>query len=107
MEFVKQREKAEAERRAIQADGDKTAQIIAAEARAKTNEIEAQGRANALKIESEAQARANQLIAGSLTALVLQDKQIEAFRALSQSENAKVIITDGKTPLLGLPATGK
>jgi len=31
-------------------------------------------------------------------------RQVEAFKELSGSNNAKVIITDGKTPLLGLPS---
>jgi hypothetical protein len=37
----------------------------------------------------------------------LKNNQIEAFKALSQSNNAKVIVTDGKTPLLGIPDGGK
>lgn len=107
MEFVKQREQADAERRSIQAEGDKKAQIIAAEARRRTMEIEAEGRANAIKTEADAQAKANQMLSGSLTNMLLENKKIEAFRALSVSDNTKVIITDGKTPLLGLPASDK
>lgn len=67
MEFVLQRERQEAERKAI----------------------EAQGVANAQKILSE-----------GLTPEVLKFNSIEAFRELSKSENAKVIITDGKTPMI-------
>jgi len=37
----------------------------------------------------------------------LKNNQIEAFKALAQSNNAKVIVTDGKTPLLGIPDGGK
>lgn len=107
MEFVKQREQADAERRSIQAEGDKKAQIIAAEARRRTMEIEAEGRANAIKTEAEAQTKANQMLSGSLTNMLLENKKIEAFRALSASDNTKVIITDGKTPLLGLPGSDK
>jgi regulator of protease activity HflC (stomatin/prohibitin superfamily) len=104
---VKQREQADAERRSIQAEGDKKAQIIAAEARRRTMEIEAEGKANAIKVEAEAQTKANQMLSGSLTNMLLENKKIEAFRALSASDNTKVIITDGKTPLLGLPGSEK
>lgn len=66
MEFVLQRERQEAERKAI----------------------EAQGVANAQKILSE-----------GLTQEVLNFNMIEAFKELSTSTNAKVIITDGKVPV--------
>lgn len=107
MEFTKQKEKLEAERKAIAADGDKKASIIAAEAQAEVARIKAEGQANAIKIEAEAKAKGNQMISASLTPEVLKNNQIEAFRALATSDNTKVIITDGKTPLLGIPEGGK
>lgn len=67
MEFVLQRERQEAERKAI----------------------EAQGVANAQRILSE-----------GLTPQVLEFNMIEAFKELSTSPNAKVIITDGETPMI-------
>jgi len=67
MEFVLQRERQEAERK----------------------EIEAQGVANAQRILSE-----------GLTPQVLEFNMIEAFKELSTSPNAKVIITDGETPMI-------
>lgn len=67
MEFVLQQEKLEAERKIINAKGERDAQ----------------------KIFSE-----------GLTDKIIQIKTIEAFKELSKSPNSKVIITDGKTPLL-------
>jgi regulator of protease activity HflC (stomatin/prohibitin superfamily) len=107
MEFTKQKEKLEADRKAIAAEGDKKSAIIAAEAEAEVAKIKAEGQANAIKIEAEARAKGNDLISKSLTNEVLKNNQIEAFKALSQSNNAKVIVTDGKTPLLGIPDGGK
>ena len=51
--------------------------------------IEAKGARDAQKILSE-----------GLTDKLIQIRSIEAFRELSNSQNAKIIITDGKTPLL-------
>jgi prohibitin 1 len=48
---------------------------------------------------------ANEMLNKNLTPLIIQLMQIEAFKALAESENSKVIITDGKTPLLGLPTS--
>lgn len=67
MEFVLKQEKLEAERKIINAKGERDAQIIISE---------------------------------GLTDGIIRIKAIEAFRELAKSENAKVIITDGKTPLL-------
>jgi len=107
MEFTKQKEKLEADRKAIAAEGDKRSAIIAAEAEAEVAKIKAEGQANAIKIEAEARSKGNELISKSLTGEVLKNNQIEAFKALAQSNNAKVIVTDGKTPLLGIPDSGK
>lgn len=67
MEFVLKQEKLEAERKIINAKGERDAQLIIAE---------------------------------GLTAGIIRIKAIEAFRELAKSSNAKVIITDGKTPLI-------
>ncbi len=107
MEFTKQKEKLEAERKAIAAEGDKQAAIIGAQAQAEVAKIKAEGQASAIKIEADARAKGNDMLSRSLTPDILKNNQIEAFRALSQSQNSKVIITDGKTPLLGIPEGGK
>ncbi len=107
MEFTKQKEKLEAERKAIAAEGEKQAVIIAAQGFAEVDKIRAEGVANATKIEADAKAKANEMISKSLTPEVLKNNQIEAFKSLSNSNNSKVIITDGKTPLLGIPEGGK
>lgn len=114
MEFVKEREQRDAERKIIeaegkkeiariQAEGEKNASIIQAEARKRVIEIEAEGKANAMGIEAIATRRANDTINKTLTPTILKLRQIEAFRALSNSNNSKLILTDGKTPFLSLP----
>ncbi len=114
MEFVKEREKRDAERRIIeaegkkeiariQAEGERNASIIQAEGRKSILEIEAQGKANAMKIEATAIKMANDTINKTLTPSILKLRQIEAFRSLSNSNNSKLIMTDGKTPFLSLP----
>ena len=67
MQFVLQQEELEAQRKIIEAEGTRDAQVILAE---------------------------------GLSNEILQLKSIEAFIKLAQSQNAKVIITDGKTPYL-------
>ncbi|MFN3918582.1 MAG: SPFH domain-containing protein [Flavobacteriales bacterium] len=103
MEFIKQREVLEADRKAIQAEGDKNSLIIAAKGQKEIAEIQAEGKAKAIKIEAEAQAEANKLLNRDLTPMLIQVMQVEAFLKLAESNNSKVIITDGKTPLMGLP----
>ncbi len=114
MEFIKEREKRDAERRIIeaegkkeiariQAEGEKKAAIIQAEARKRIFEIEAEGKANAVTIEAMATRKANDTINKTLTPSILKLRQIEAFRSLSNSNNSKLVITDGKTPFLTLP----
>lgn len=102
MEFAKEKERREAERKLIQAEGEKNSRIVAAEAQKRITELDAEGRANAILKEAEAQAKANEMLNRTLSPSVLRNKQIEAFINLGRSNNSKVIITDGKTPLLGV-----
>lgn len=104
LEFVKQQEQREAERRSIQAQGDKDAVIIDAEAEKRRIEIEAEGNANAIRLTAEADAHANRLLTESLTPEVLQLRSIEAFMKMSLSNNAKIIVTEKGMPILGLPS---
>jgi regulator of protease activity HflC (stomatin/prohibitin superfamily) len=67
MEFILQQERLDAQRKIIEAEGTRDAQLI---------------------------------LAQGLTPAIIQIKSIEAFRELARSANAKVIITDGKTPYL-------
>jgi prohibitin 1 len=114
MEFVKERQKRDAERliieaegkkeiARIQAEGEKNAKIISAEALKRTLEIEAEGRAAATRIEANAQQKANDSLNKSLTPAILKLKQIEAFKSIGNSNNSKLVITDGKSPFLSLP----
>ncbi len=56
--------------------------------------------AERLKIEAEGIKDYQKIISENLNSLVLQFLNIEAFRELAKSQNSKVIITDGKTPLM-------
>ncbi|MBX2961731.1 MAG: prohibitin family protein [Cyclobacteriaceae bacterium] len=67
MEFVLDRERREAERRKIEAEGTRDAQ---------------------------------QILSQGLSKEIIELRSIEAFRELANSPNAKIIITDGKTPYL-------
>ena len=51
-------------------------------------------------IEAEGIRDAQKILSQSLTKQILQFKSIEAFKELAKSNNAKVIITDGRTPYL-------
>jgi regulator of protease activity HflC (stomatin/prohibitin superfamily) len=73
MRFVLDREKQEAERRTIEAQGIRDSWAI---------------------------------IAQGLTPTILSYQSIEAFRELARSSNAKVIVTDGKTPFMLTGDTG-
>lgn len=56
--------------------------------------------AERMKIEAAAIRDAQKIISEGLNPLIIQFKSIEAFRELANSPNSKVIITDGKTPML-------
>lgn len=102
MEFTKQQEEMEAQRRIIEAKGARDAEIIAAEAQKRKIEIEAEGQANATKLQAAAQAEANQKLAESLSIEVLRYHSIDAYREVSKSNNSKLIITPTAAPFLGL-----
>lgn len=51
-------------------------------------------------INAKGERDSQKVLAEGLTDQIIQIKTIEAFKELSKSNNAKVIITDGKTPLM-------
>jgi prohibitin 1 len=104
MEFIKQKEQFDAERRIIEAQGVREAALIAADAERQRLELQARGQAAAIRLEAEAQAEANQRLQESLSEMVLRNRAIEAFIRLSSQENTKMLITNGDYPFLGLPA---
>lgn len=59
------------------------------------------------KIEAAGIRDAQKIISEGLNPLLLNWKSIEAFKELSKSNNAKVIITDGKSPMLIQPEEKK
>ncbi|KAB2914095.1 MAG: prohibitin family protein [Bacteroidetes bacterium] len=103
MEFILDRERREAERRTIEAEGKKKATVIAAEADKQVVIIAAEGKRQASILEAEGTKEANDLLNKSLGPLTIKYYQIEAFKDLCTSPNAKTIITDGKTPFLTMP----
>jgi regulator of protease activity HflC (stomatin/prohibitin superfamily) len=56
--------------------------------------------AERIKIQAEGIRDAQRIISESLSPMIIQFKSIEAFKELTNSPNSKVIITDGRTPLL-------
>lgn len=56
--------------------------------------------ADRLKIQAQGIRDYQRIISEGLNPMILQFMSIEAFKELSKSNNSKVIITDGKTPLM-------
>ena len=52
------------------------------------------------KIEAEGIKEAQQIIRKGLTSQNIEWKSLEVFESLSKSPNTKIIMTDGKTPLI-------
>jgi prohibitin 1 len=102
MQFVLDRQKQEAQRQIIDAEGAKEIARIQAEGKKNATIIDAEARAKGNEIEAEGIKRANDLISVSLTPNVLKFKQIEAFQKLSTSPNTKTIVTDGKSPMVNV-----
>ncbi|MCB0736398.1 MAG: prohibitin family protein [Bacteroidetes bacterium] len=89
MEFVLQREKQEIERKQIEAKGIADARVI-----------DAKGTAESQIIEAEGTAKAQEILAAGLSEEILRFKMIEAYLKLSQSTNAKIIISNGEMPVM-------
>ena len=102
MQFILDRQKQEAQRQIIDAEGAKEVAKIQAEGRKNATIIDSEAKAAGSVIMAEGTKRANELISQSLTPTILKFKQIEAFEKLSVSPNTKTIITDGKTPIVNM-----
>jgi regulator of protease activity HflC (stomatin/prohibitin superfamily) len=100
MQFVLEQERQEAERRVIAAEADRQIVRISAEGQRESALIQAEGRAEATKIEAAGTQQANDLLRSGLEPRVLEFMRIEAFRELSRSPNAKIIVTDGQGMIL-------
>ncbi|MDW3646559.1 MAG: SPFH domain-containing protein [Bacteroidia bacterium] len=103
MQFVKQQQTADAERRIIEAKGEREVKILEAEAEKQTLTLRAEAHANATRLQAEAEAKANQLLGASLSEEVLRYRAIEAFTKLASSPNTKLMINPTGIPLWGLP----
>lgn len=76
---------------------------LEAEQRAQTMRFELEREkqeAERVKIQAEGIRDAQKIIAEGLSDLIIKYQSIQAFKELSKSNNAKVIITDGKAPFL-------
>lgn len=102
MQFVKQQQEADAERRIIEAKGEQQVEILKAEGEKRAVELRAEGQANATLLQAEADAKANDLLQQSLTKEVLRLHSIEAVKNISTSPNSKLIINPGGIPIWGL-----
>lgn len=102
MQFVKQQQEADAERRIIEARGEQQVAILEAEGEKRAVELRAEAKANATLIQAEAQAKANRLLSESLSEDILRLRAIEAVQELSTSPNSKLIINPGGDPIWGL-----
>ena len=86
--------------------------VEVARGEAERNRIEAQGQADKIRIEAEEQAKANKLISSSLTAELLQLKQISIQgkfnEALRVNKDAQIFLTPGgAVPNIWVDAKGK
>lgn len=135
MEFVAKQQQAEVERQviseegsrqiaSIRAKGAREAAVIAAEAAAEAARINAEGMAKAAQAEADAaRIRAKgeadaQIIAGeamqaynrsvnaTLSPRLIELRRIEAFQAIGESPNAKMILHDGKSKLVNIIGGG-
>jgi prohibitin 1 len=106
MQFILDRQKQEAQRQIIDAEGAKEIARIQAEGKKNAAIIDAEAKAKSTEIEAAGIKNANELINMSLTPGVLKLRQIEAFQQLSKSPNTKTIITDGKTPMVNMIEEG-
>lgn len=90
MQYVLKTEELEADRKVIEAQGDvKTMEVLL-----EREKLEAQRQV----IKAEGQRDAQKIITDGLSDDIIRMRSIEAFDNLSNSPNAKVIITNGKTP---------
>ena len=102
MQFVKQQEEANAERKVIEAKGEQQVAILKAEGERRVAELKAEGEANATLTQAKADAEANRLMSESLDEKVLRLRSIEAVKNISTSPNSKLIVNPGGTPIWGL-----
>lgn len=113
MAFVTEQQKREMERQiileegnkemaTIKAQGQKMATVIQAEAKKEADIINAEGKAKSIELEGAAMRKFNEQINSSLTTSLIKLKQIEAFEELSNSKNTKVMMVDGKSPMINM-----
>jgi len=102
MQFVKQQEEADAERKVIEAKGEQQVAILRAEGEKRVAELKAEGEANATITQAKADAEANKLLSESITEKVLRLRTIDAVKDISSSPNSKLIVNPGGTPIWGL-----
>jgi prohibitin 1 len=100
MEFELQREKLEAQRAVILAEGKANAARIAAQGQRDAAVLAAEGDRDAEKLRADGVAEANRLAGQTLTPVILKWRAVEAFERLSTSPNSKVIVNPGNAQIL-------
>lgn len=102
MAFVADQQRQEVERQIILEEGNKRTAVIRAEGKKQATIIDAQAKAESIEIEGEAIKKYNELIGSTINVNLLKLKQIEAFKELSTSDNAKIMIIDSDTQIMNL-----
>ncbi len=90
----------------IRADGQRQAALIAAEADAQAILIKAEAQAKATEIEAEALRTYNQMLNATLTQRLIELKRVEAFQAIGEGPNTKIMLHDGKSQLINVLGGG-
>ena len=86
----------------IRAEGQRDAALIAAEAQAQAAIIRAKAEAEATEIEAEALRTYNQALNETLTSRLIELKRVEAFQAIGEGPNTKLLLHDGKSQLINV-----
>lgn len=95
-------EEGQREMAAIRAEGVRQATLIAAEAEAQSVLIRAEAKAKATAIEAEAMRTYNEMLNDTLTAKLIELKRVEAFQAIGEGPNTKLLLHDGKSQLINV-----
>jgi len=95
-------EEGQREMATIRAEGQRQAALIAAEAQAQSALIRAEADAQATKIEAEALREYNQMLNATLTNRLIELKRVEAFQAIGEGPNTKLLLHDGKSQLINV-----
>jgi regulator of protease activity HflC (stomatin/prohibitin superfamily) len=95
-------EEGQREMATIRAEGQRQAALIQAEAAAQSVLIRAEAQAKATTIEAEAMQTYNEMLNRTLTSRLIELKRVEAFQAIGEGPNTKLLLHDGKSQLINV-----